>query len=252
MVDFHSHILPGIDDGSKSIDMSCDMLKKSKTDGVDTVVSTSHCLLSGEASIDDFIKNRNESYDTLKEYIAGDTYPEIRLGAEVALTGDISEYGNLDKLCIEGTNFMLLEMPWDSWNSDTIEFVYNITLTGIQPVMAHIERFFYQKEEYLHNLFEINLLYQINCKGIIDAKSRKIVQKLWENGRVHVIGTDMHNNASRPPVMSEAREACRKHFSKEHWEYLKKNANDILNNRCPDIGKAFVLPKKSGRWFRRR
>ncbi len=232
MIDFHSHILPAFDDGAEDVDMSCRMLRMSKAQGVDTVVSTSHCILERESDIESFINRRQESFECLKPYIKGEDFPAVRLGAEVGFRFDISECSRLKELCIENTDYMLLEMPWIPWTEATIEQVYNITLTGIRPVMAHIERFLYQDSSLLESLFELDIYYQVNCSAMI--RHRRELQKLYSQGRIHVIGSDMHNTTSRPPLLDEAKRCCEKHFSPEHWQYLQKNAELILENKPPE------------------
>lgn len=232
MIDFHSHILPDFDDGAENIEMSCQMLKESKRQGVNTVISTSHCILEKESDIENFLNRRKESYERLMPYIRGDDFPQVRLGAEVGFRFDVSECSRLKELCIEGTDYMLLEMPWNAWTEATVEQVYNITITGIKPVMAHIERFLYQDSSLIANLFELDVHYQINCSAMI--RHRRDLQKLWQQGRVHVIGSDMHNTTSRPPTMHEAKVCCEKHFSAEHWRYLQKNAALMLENKAPE------------------
>ena len=148
MVDIHSHILPGIDDGSESVEMSIQMLRDSMAQGVDTVISTSHCYLREESDIDAFLEKRQKSYDILTKAVQKEKnpLPKIRLGAEVRIDNDVSRFKNLEKLCIEGTNYILIEMSYSKWHQSVYDALYSMTLKNMRPVMAHIERFLLMKK----------------------------------------------------------------------------------------------------------
>lgn len=232
MIDLHSHILPEFDDGAKSVEESLEMLRESKRQGVDKIVSTSHCYPKREGSIRGFLNDRAEALAWLKEEIAksGEDLPEIYAGCELNICRDFTEDDGLKELCIEGTDYLLLEMPYEPWSESVIEVVYKTTLKGIRPVMAHIDRFLYQKPEMLNALFELDVLYQVNAEAFMDRHMIKQVEGLFDAGRANFIGTDMHNLGSRKPCMGEARERILKYFGEDYWKYLENNNSLILQN----------------------
>ena len=117
-IDFHSHILPGIDDGSRNIEESVALLDMMAEDGVDIVCATPH-YYSHEISIDKFVERRNNAYERLKPHLK-DNHPKILLGAEVLYNHSLVQCDDLSKLCLQGTDYLLWEMPYSKINQDII------------------------------------------------------------------------------------------------------------------------------------
>lgn len=231
MVDIHTHVLPGIDDGSKSPEMSLEMLRESKAQGVDTVIATSHCYLKHEDDVDDFLKRQKESYKLLMDNIKHEEeLPDIKLGCELKIETDFSGFKNIDKLCIEGTNYILIEMPYTAWMPFVYDVLYNLTIHGFRPIMAHIDRFYTHKDDF-KNLWDLDLIYQINADSFIIPKVRKIMPFYFKNNMVQLIGSDMHNTNTRPQRIGEAYNIIDEYYGKECTYYLKKNSDDIINNK---------------------
>ena len=124
VIDFHSHILPGIDDGSKSIEMSIEMLHMAKEQRVDIMVATPHFYASRHR-VEDFLRKRNHAYEHLKDKLP-EGVPELKLGAEVAYFSGISKADRLDDLTVEGTNLILLELPFVAWTDTVIHEVRDL------------------------------------------------------------------------------------------------------------------------------
>lgn len=232
MIDIHSHILPEFDDGAKSMEEALEMLRESKRQGVNKVISTSHCYPKREDSIRNFLNDRKACLDGLRRAAAetGEDLPEIYAGCELNICRDFTEDEGLKELCIEGTDYLLLEMPYEPWTDGVIEVVYKMTLKGIHPVMAHIDRFLYQKREMLDALFELDVLYQVNAEAFLDKRMIKQAEELISAGRANFIGTDMHNLSSRKPCMQEAKEKISKYLGEDYWNYLENNNNKLLQN----------------------
>ena len=144
MIDVHSHILPELDDGAQNLELAISMLKESTLQGVTDVVSTSHCYPKTEADITNFLHKRKLSYDTLCGGTNSDdtSFPHIHQGCEVNMLTDISDYDNIAALCIENTEYILVEMPYSPWSDWMIDSIYKLTLHGLKPIMAHIDRKF--------------------------------------------------------------------------------------------------------------
>ena len=151
MIDVHSHILPELDDGAQSLELALNMLKESTLQGVTDVVSTSHCYPKTEADIINFLNKRKSSYDVLCSGMESiDTsLPHIHQGCEVNMLTDISDFENISTLCIENTNYILIEMPYSPWSDWMIDSVYKLILRGLKPIMAHIDRYTSQNKENL-------------------------------------------------------------------------------------------------------
>ena len=109
MIDFHSHILPGMDDGSKNIEESLALLRMLAEQGVKKVVATPHFYANDE-SVEKFLARRQQSYESLRAALPAGM-PEILLGAEVRYYQGISRLKELKELCVQGSNLLLLERP---------------------------------------------------------------------------------------------------------------------------------------------
>ena len=141
MIDFHSHILPEMDDGSRSLSESMEMLLASKEQGINTMVATSHYYQSRE-SIDDFLTRREKSFNRLMEHSHDFQIPDLRLGAEVANFSGMSKMENLQQLKIQGTECILIEMPFSIWTSSNINEIYSIIIIlDLILILAHVERY---------------------------------------------------------------------------------------------------------------
>ena len=231
MIDFHSHILPGIDDGSKSIKMSLDMLHDSFLQGVEIVVATPHLYLTDEKNIRSFIRKRDESFKVLKHAMAEDgrAFPEIKLGCELRILKPVSDVSLLRDLCIEGTNYILIEMPYKKWTMDYYDHFYALLLKGMRPIIAHIDRFMEHKKEFI-NLYSMDLIYQVNADAFIRYPVKYEIAKLFEHGAVHIIGSDMHDHQQRVSHMAKAKQAIIKGYGEDRWDYMHQNGINILNN----------------------
>lgn len=198
--DYHCHILPGIDDGAKTIQESLLLLEMEHKQNVKRIVFTPH-YYSMDQSIENFLHKRNESYESLLKHISPELGINFSLGAEVYLDKRLSQKENLKLLCFENTEYMLIEMPYkelESWMLDEIEeIIYNHDVT---PIFAHIDRYFniYRKKELLAILNFEKAIFQINNSSFADNKKIKMLNKYFPYKKC-ILGTDTHNSTTRIP-----------------------------------------------------
>lgn len=230
IVDFHSHILPEFDDGAKDIKMSLEMLELSRNMGVECVLATSHCYPHSSSGVEQYLEKREKSHKKLAENLTEDR-PCIRLGTEVHLSTDLSKIRNIKKLCIDGTNYMLVEMPASPWNESIVECIYKLTLMGIIPIIAHAERNLDQKQDLLDMLYSFDVLIQINAESFGVHQFKGFIDKMMRNAMIHIVGTDMHNTKHRPPNMNKAYKYIKKRYGIECWDYLMENAEKVLEGK---------------------
>lgn len=248
MIDFHSHFLPKLDDGAENIEISLKMLADSTAAGIDTQVSTSHCYLNnGNDSILHFLEHRKASYSALCKAMAKspDTYPKILLGSEVHYASGISKCPDLRSLCIENTDYLLLELPFSKWKPDMYDEIYHIMRLGIKPIIAHLDRYMAMESKF-SELFSLDILFQINAEAFLDRSLRRKLLKLFEKDGVHAIGSDMHNISSRPQNLNLAYDIIEKKFGTEYTDYLKKSCEYIVNNETvpsPHLPKLTAMQK---------
>lgn len=233
MVDIHSHLLPGMDDGPKNLDGTLKLIGLEHCNNVDTIVLTPHFRAESE-SISSFLQRRAHCFNLLQDGV-GQLYPGIRflLGAEVALDPVLFE-NSASQLCIEGTNYLLLELPWDCWPGNLPDTLYQLRLNGILPILAHVERYspITYHPEYLRDLVMAGAVTQINSSSLC-SDNRKLQKRMFtyiENNLVHLIASDAHSSAHRPPRISEAFSAVKKRFGPEIADGLIRNGASIVLN----------------------
>ena len=228
MIDFHSHILPGIDDGSKNVEMSIQMLKAMRKQNINTVVASSH-FYATQRSPQRFLYRREQAWERLSAELPDDA-PEIILGAEVLYFPGISHMEELPQLCMEGTNILLLEMPFDSWSEYYIREVKELARSGDYTIiMAHIERYYFKQPVSVWDEFlDLGILMQSNADFFLPFRSRRKALKLLEEGRIHLLGTDAHNMSSRPPRMNDAVAMIKTHLGPEPLREIDRLGETLL------------------------
>ena len=229
MIDFHSHILPGIDDGSRNLEESLALLRQMREQGITTVVATPH-FYADEQSIDSFLQRRMDAFNRLMAQCT-DTVPRILLGAEVLYYNGISRLEGLDKLCIDGTRILLLELPFTRWSStilrEVLEIANNMNLT---VVLAHIERYMrYQRRGVFDELYRNGVIMQVNAPYFADRSGRRAALRQLGAGQIHLLGTDCHGVDNRPPRMAEALDVIRKKYGAGLIEELNDYATELLS-----------------------
>lgn len=228
MIDWHSHILPGIDDGSKSVEESLALIRLLREQGVDTVIATPHFLANDE-SADDFVLRRQKSFESLCGVLP-ETAPSIRLGAEVRYYPGIGRFSSLERLCIEGTELFLLEMPMGKWTDYTVrELVEIANARKVKLILAHIERYWpMQNGNTWEELYNAGIIMQANASFFADFATRRKAFSLFRDGAIHLIGSDCHNLRYRPPQMGKAN------------EYLRRKFGDEFVSRFDEYGEAML------------
>lgn len=207
IIDSHCHILPAIDDGSKSVEESLEMLHMMKSQGIDVAIATPHYYAT-KNSVDQFLINRAKSFENLKSKL-DDKCPRIILGSETAFYFDMSKDKNLEKLCIEGTNTLLLELPTRTmWGDYEFAEIQNIVFNrGIEVVIAHYERYkeTQGKNSYYLDLLNLPVYIQITSDEMGGLFKGKENLKLFQLNQAHLLGSDAHNTQDRAPSLYRAR-----------------------------------------------
>jgi protein-tyrosine phosphatase len=198
-IDSHTHLLPGMDDGARSVEESEQMIRALSEQGIEEVYLTPHYYSHKEA-VDKFLSRRAESYRLLKPIL--DRYGmKHRLGAEVYAIPAIFNYANLNDLCIEGTDFLLLEMSSPKSTPERelrlIEEIYS--RYPVKIVLAHIDRYpFMLKGKVFKQFANLGVYMQLNLDFLdagLMAKQRFL--KYIKQGYVQFLGTDCHRMTGR-------------------------------------------------------
>jgi protein-tyrosine phosphatase len=206
-VDCHSHILPGVDDGSRSVEESLKMLRLEAQHGIRRVIATPHFYAHHDTP-ERFLKRRSKAWETLKSAMAEEPeLPKVTLGAEVYYFPGMSESEVLSELTFGGKRFILLEMPQAPWTQSMyreMEAIY--VKRGITPVIAHIDRYIAPLRTHgiPKRLEELPVLVQANAEFFLQRHTAGMALRMLQADRIHLLGSDCHNLTSRKPEMGEA------------------------------------------------
>jgi protein-tyrosine phosphatase len=232
IVDFHTHILHGIDDGSKDIETSLKMLKEEFKQGVTRVVLTPHFYASRN-SFSAFKAEREKKINELREFIKNESaIPKISLGAEVSYFSGISSCEKLKDLTIDNSNYLLLEMPFAKWDNDTIEDVLKIGENlELNVILAHFNRYFmYNNGKNIRLLAEHGVKLQLNSECLFDKKTKKESYKLLSEQYISFIGSDCHNLENRAPNLVQLKDALIQDFSQDVFNEINFSQQIIFED----------------------
>ena len=232
MIDFHAHLLSGIDDGSKNIKMSAAMLKESARQGIKITVATPHFYFDKKAEM--AVAKRDNVYNKLTAFVQKKKLevPEIVLGFEVYLSKRIYDESDLERLSIKGTNTMLVEMPREKWTDEIFARLEYLAEKGFDIVLAHPERYiaFIGTKEY-DRLFSYGFPGQLNAASLINPKTRDYAYTLIKEGKIKLMGSDAHNMGIRANFMGIACEFIQKNLGEEYVRNFNSQAEHYLGLR---------------------
>lgn len=233
VIDFHSHILPGIDDGSRDVQTSIEMLTISKAQGVDFIVATPH-FYAMRNTVERFLRMRELVYGTLTDTLAEQdiSVPGIALGAEVAFFQGISRADEIAELTIQGTKLLLLEMPFRPWTqSDVDEVEALVRRRGLTVILAHLERYFpiWENKQYIKQLLQLPLYVQINAESLLDWRQRRKLIRLIRQEQIHLLGSDCHSLHRRPPNLAEGRAVIAKRLGQQSLYRIDEVGENLLS-----------------------
>lgn len=199
MIDFHAHILPNIDDGSASMEESINLIKEAEQAGFTGIISTSHYLQNYyESDEEERRRILAELAEQVKMADAEAEIPKLYLGSEIYISTDIVELLEEGKAStINGTNYVLFELPMNSKPLFAKEVVYKLIENGYKPIIAHPERYSYVKEdiEFVRELKSMGALFQSNYGSVIGmygGSAKKTLKKLLKEDLISFLGSDVH------------------------------------------------------------
>ncbi|SMB88937.1 protein-tyrosine phosphatase [Desulfonispora thiosulfatigenes DSM 11270] len=233
MVDLHSHILPEIDDGSKSMEETLKMGRIAASQGFNKIIATPH-YIEGEYTI-----TKDKLLETIKRVNACFQKENIKLevlpGAEVYLSPSLPaklKAGEISTL--NNSPYILIEFPMRDIPVYTEDILYEVRLLGYKPVIAHPERYSKVMEDpnYLKSLIEQGNYVQINSMSItggLGERVKKTAQILLKHKMVHFIGTDAHSPRARSPKIQGAIEQMKKWTDENYLEKILKNGYNLIS-----------------------
>ena len=241
MIDFHNHLIPQIDDGSKSIEMSIDMLLEAQKQGITDVVSTihyQHPKMDGKNTEYSFVNDKRlqlqQILDKKKINI------KIHLGAEVFYLPNLTKILDNPIVTIGDGKFMLIEFQTKMFPPSYLLELYKVQEMGITPVIAHPERYLGVQEnpklcgEWINRGFVL----QLDCGSILGhfkTKCKETAIKLIQEGYIQLIGSDAHNNKKRNFCLKPAYDYIEELFGIDVVKKMKNNSSLLLDGKKPQI-----------------
>lgn len=231
ITDFHSHILPGIDDGSKTVEESIAMLKKEAEQGITRVVATPHFYPRHDTP-ERFLRRRHEArMRLLEEMEKHPGLPELVMGAEVYYFPGISESDGVFQLTIGQKRSILIEMPMDSWTDRMYRELEDLALRrGVTPVIAHVDRYLspLRTRGIPRRLTELPVLVQANAEFFLKRSTRNMALRMLKKGQIHVLGSDCHNLRTRLPNLGQTAALIEEKLGPEALERIRQYETEIL------------------------
>jgi len=250
MIDFHNHVIPNLDDGSKSIEMSLNMLKEAQKQGITDVINTVHYQHPK-------MENKNTSYnfiiDEIKKLqdVIDDNNINIKLHAasEVFFKFNLTEILDNPITTFGNGKYMLIEFQRLHFPQGYEDELFKLQLKNIIPIIAHPERYrgIQQDINLAEKWIERGYLIQIDCASIIGGfgkKTKEVAIKLLQNGLCHFIGSDSHNDKKRNFCLEQALLETEKYIGSESTLIIKDNSKKILNGKDP-LNYSVNINKKS-------
>jgi protein-tyrosine phosphatase len=236
MIDIHSHILPGIDDGAKTIQDSIDMAKKAVAEGIHTIIATPHHKNG---------KYENKKSDILplvyqlNEYLQSEHIQlEVLPGQECRIYGEILEdYQNGEILTLnQDSQYLFIEFPSSSVPRYAERLLYDIQVEGLTPVIVHPERNaeLIERPDKLYRLVQKGAVTQLTASSLVGyfgKNIQKFSQQIIEANLTHFIASDAHNISNRTYKMEEAMDYIEKKYGIDTVYYFTENAELLVGNK---------------------
>lgn len=231
IADFHSHVLPGIDDGSASVEESVAMLRMEAEQGVAHVVATPH-FYARYQSPETFLEERKRAEEMLRQELNKHSgMPDISMGAEVYFFRGISESDCLPLLTIEKKECILLEMPECTWTESMYKEIENIHQRwGITPIIAHIDRYIrpLRNGGIVKRLEAMPVMVQANASFFLDRRTSAMAMRMLQRDQIQLLGSDCHDTKDRPPKLGNAVLTIQQHLGDAVLERIKMYQDSVF------------------------
>ena len=248
MIDFHSHILPRVDDGAASIEDTMQLIKEASKAGFTKIISTSHYIEEqyeyDENARKQFLGILNSGVKTLGQDI------QLYLGSEIYASYNMIELLTEGKASsINNSRYVLFELPMQNEFPCLKNIIYNLFANNYVPIIAHPERYSYVKDDpnWLIELIELGVLFQANYGsiiGIYGKQAQKTVKQLLKNNMIHFLGSDVHRPQSIYAKMPEILQELEKIIDiKQIKRITETNPSLVLENQDIYVDKPIKIKK---------
>lgn len=255
LIDLHCHILPGLDDGPRTMADSLRMAESAVRSGIGTVFATPHHLLSPYDNGRDAVLRATSAFE---EALGAAGIPlKVRPGQEIRLAPEwLSDAYEGRLLPLGGTSYALIELPSSGIPADLEHSLHEMSVLGWTPIIAHPER---NREaarnpERLRPFVEAGALCQLtshSVTGLFGGETRRAALEMCERGLVHLVASDAHDCVRRPFRLREALTELAERFGEAFAARLERNAELVAEGRRAEAApRGRAASTAIGRWAR--
>lgn len=231
ITDLHCHVLPGMDDGSRSVEESLRMLRMEAEQGVRRIAATPH-FYPGYDTPDAFLERRTQAEQLLRRETMGITgLPKLDLGAEVYFFRGMSESDAMMDLTMYGKRCILVELPMGRWDEEIYRELDRLAeRRGVIPIIAHIDRYIapFRTRGIPEKLAQMPVMVQANAEFFLNRKTAGLAMRMLASDRIQLLGSDSHNIKDRAPNLAPAVESIRRKLGREALVRIRRNEREIM------------------------
>lgn len=248
MIDIHTHILPGLDDGATHIEMSVQMARNAVAEGITELIATPHHANGHYSNLADDV---TEAVFRLNNRLQLEEI-DLRVfpGQEIRIHNDILEACDRGELLtLAGTSYMLIEMPGHTVPEEMANLVYELKLIGVNPIIAHPERNLgvMANPGALKELLDQGATAQVTADALLGGFGERVQKAAWSlcrGGLIHFVSSDAHNTGKRTYRMQEAYGRIEAELGTDWADYYRNNATCVVRN--VKLGEQPPSPKGPG------
>ncbi|TVY01262.1 tyrosine-protein phosphatase [Cohnella terricola] len=234
MIDIHTHILPGVDDGAVSWELTIEMARAAAAEGITVLIATPHHAngryLNPAAEVEAVVLQANERLTAAGLNIT------IRPGQEIRVhDGLLDAWDQKELLTLAGSDYMLIELPSSRIPKGMGELIHELNMLKLKPIIAHPERNaeIAEHPERLSELLEEGAYAQVTTHSLLGGFGRGVERTAWSlcaQGLIHLVSSDAHHPQRRGFRLREAYGTIRDRLGEEWETWYMDNARCVIEN----------------------
>ncbi|WP_088188392.1 CpsB/CapC family capsule biosynthesis tyrosine phosphatase [Desulfosporosinus sp. FKA] len=258
MIDTHSHILPGLDDGSKTMEESLDILRQLQKAGFETILATPHVLEGKDFLSPEEILTAAE--EVRRAASKAGISAEIIPGSENYIFPDMAKWLREGKLLTLGNTgkYLLVELPMLEIPHYADQVFFELQVEGVTPILAHPERYLglFQEAERALEWVKKGVLFQLDYRSVTGrygSKPKQLAERMLSSGIIHFLGSDAHRVSSSDFIDREALQYIRQLVGKEEFRKMTViNPRRMIEGETIPSGGDFSLKEMPGKREKRK
>ncbi|KRE47878.1 tyrosine-protein phosphatase [Paenibacillus sp. Soil522] len=248
MIDIHTHILPGLDDGAACTDDTLIMARAAVSEGITTIIATPHHANGAYTNTADKVAEHTHAIN--EQLMAAGVPVTIMTGQEVRVHDDLLDaWHRSEILPLASSCYLLVEMPSSRIPKAMLELIHELSLLKLKPIIAHPERNaeVVKHPERLAELIEAGAFAQVTTHSLLGGFGKRIEQSAWslmKDGLIHIVSSDAHHVERRGFRLREAYASIERRMGEQWVSYLQSNAQSIIEDKPFHIQPAKVSSSK--------